>query len=557
MDESADQDVVLASLRRLEARIAAIESHLGVTPDEIALKPPADTTASAPENEEAIEMRIGENWFAKMGILVLILGLVFLLTFPYRNLPPALPSLAGFVLAAGLVILATRWQQSHAYISGYLEGGGIALLFFATLRLSFFADEPALTEPLILTALLACAVGIGFFLATRASSPPLFVLSLLLGCLACLISNSPMILFIGLALLTLVGVNYAVRYRWQWLFALTAGLVLFTHFLWFLNNPVLGNKLELVAAPYVNIFFVIVYVCIIAAGSLWRARDGEEAASALTTAFVNGGGGYALFLLLTITNFRDHLVASHLLASAALLGIAIVFWIRYRSVYSTFVYAMLGYAALSVAIIAEFASPEYFIWLALQSLLVVSTAVWFRSRLIVVGNFVIFLGLFFAFLFVAKQISLISICFGIVALVSTRILNWQKDRLTLKTEHMRNAYLGTAFFMIPYALYHTVPPGFVSISWLVVALFYYLMSRTLKSRKYRWMGLLTLAITIPYAFLVDMTRLDPAFRIISFIILGTVLLAVSISYSKRRAAASRQPGEGHAPAEHADNPASR
>ena len=270
-------------------------------------------------------------------------------------------------------------------------------------------------------------------------------------------------------------------------------------------------------------------------------RDEEEASTALATAFVNGGGGYSLFLLLTVTRFQEGLVASHLLASAVLLAIAVIFWIRSHSVYSTFVYAMLGYAALSVAIIAQFSSPEYFIWLALQSVLVVSTAVWFRSRLIVVANFVIFLGLFFAFLFVAKQISLISICFGFVALVSTRILNWQKDRLTLKTEHMRNAYLGTAFFMIPYALYHTVPPGFVSISWLVVALFYYLMSRTLNSRKYRWMGLLTLAITIPYAFLVDMTRLDPVFRIVSFIILGTVLIAVSIAYSKKRATASREP----------------
>jgi len=232
-----------------------------------------------------------------------------------------------------------------------------------------------------------------------------------------------------------------------------------------------------------------------------------------------------------------------------------MFWIRYRSVHATFVYAMLGYAAMSVAIVVQFSSQEYSIALALESILVLSTAVWFRSRLIVVGNFAIFLCLFFAFLLTAQQISLISICFGIVALLSARILNWQKDRLTLKTELMRNAYLGTAFFMIPYALYHTVPPGFVSISWLIVAFFYYLMSRILNSRKYRWMGLLTLAITIPYAFLVDMTRLDPALRIISFIVLGTVLLAVSISYSKKRAAGPRRPDEVQESAGRRDFPA--
>jgi hypothetical protein len=226
---------------------------------------------------------------------------------------------------------------------------------------------------------------------------------------------------------------------------------------------------------------------------------------------------------------------SQLLASGIFLAIAILFWVRKRSLYSTFVYAMLGYTALSVAILAWFDAPDRFIWLSLESILVISTAVWFRSRFIVVANFVIYLLLFFAFLLVATEISVVSICFGLVALLSARILNSQRDRLELKTEYIRNAYLGTAFFMIPYALHHTVPTGFVSLSWLIVALFYHLMSKRLNNnRKYRWMALLTLAITVPYALLVDLMKLDPTLRIISFIVLGTVLLIVSVGYSKRR-----------------------
>jgi uncharacterized membrane protein len=557
MDNAADLEALRVSLRTLEARIAAIEAHLGVTADEIALESASDKPVSSAPREDAIEMQIGENWFAKMGILALALGMVFLLTFPYRNLPPVAPSLAGLVFAGCIIWLGMRWRQSHAYISGYLVGGGVALLFFATLRLSFFAETPALGDRSALTALLFCAVAIGFYLSIRAGSHALIVLSLVLGCLACLISDNPPILFSGLTVLSAVGVVYSRRHQWHALQAMTAGLVLLTHFIWFLNNPILGNRLELVSSPQYNIYFVLVYIAIFAAGWLWRSRGEEESLPALAHAAVNGAGGYALFLLLTVTRFRDTLVVSHLAASAVLLGIAILMWARHRSVHTTFVYAMLGYAAMSVAIVARFGSQEYFIALALESILVLSTAVWFRSRLIVVGNFVIFLCLFFAFLLTAEQISLISICFGIVALLSARILNWQKDRLTLKTESMRNAYLGTAFFIIPYALHHTVPAGFVSLSWLIVALFYYVMSRILRSRKYRWMGLLTLVLTIPYAFLVDMTRLDPALRIFSFIVLGIVLLAVSISYSKRRAAGPREREEGQEAAGRQDAPAGR
>jgi len=129
---------------------------------------------------------------------------------------------------------------------------------------------------------------------------------------------------------------------------------------------------------------------------------------------------------------------------------------------------------------------------------------------------------------------MVSLSFGIVALLSARILNWQKDRLELKTEMMRNAYLASALFIIPYALYHSVPPGYVSISWLSVALLYYLMSRYLSNRKYRWMALLTTALTIVYVIFVDLVGVDPTIRIISFLVLGTALLTISMVYSRRR-----------------------
>jgi hypothetical protein len=137
-------------------------------------------------------------------------------------------------------------------------------------------------------------------------------------------------------------------------------------------------------------------------------------------------------------------------------------------------------------------------------------------------------------------VSLISVSFGIVALLSARVLNWKKERLELKTEMMRNAYLGSALFFIPYALYHSIPQGFVSLSWLFTALVYYLFSRLLKSRKYRWMALLTTIMTIIYVFIVDLVRVDPAFRIISFLVLGTALLLTSMIYTRRRSAGRKE-----------------
>ena len=125
-----------------------------------------------------------------------------------------------------------------------------------------------------------------------------------------------------------------------------------------------------------------------------------------------------------------------------------------------------------------------------------------------------------------------SLIFGFVALVSARILNWKKERLELKTELMRNLYLTSAFIMFPYALYHTVPEGYVSLSWVGVAGLYYLLSLILKNKKYRWMALLTFILTALYLLLIGTINFDPVFRLISFIVLGTTLIIVSLLYTK-------------------------
>jgi hypothetical protein len=128
----------------------------------------------------------------------------------------------------------------------------------------------------------------------------------------------------------------------------------------------------------------------------------------------------------------------------------------------------------------------------------------------------------------------VSVSFGVVALLSARILNWQRDRLELRTDLMRNAYLASALLFLPYALYNSVPPHFVSVSWLILASFYYIASRLLKSRKYRWMALLTTLLTILYVFIMDLTTVDPVVRIVSFLVVGSVLLTISMIYSRKK-----------------------
>ena len=514
-----------------------IEARLKLRPGDQEVE--ESTSSLIPENMsetmDILEFRIGQYWFAKAGIIVLALGIVFLMTFPYQTLPSFFPSLIGYILVAGILTLSYLWRGTLAFISRYLLGGGLILLYFATLRLHFFSDKPVLSNNAFFLALLIIVVLISLIIAAKRKSVYLSSLILTLGYITAVVSENSIILFGILTLFAFVTVYLKLSYKWEGLFIYGIILTYFFHLIWFINNPFLGNRIQLVSSPGINTYFILLYVIIFALGNLLRNREIPENNFVIISTFLNSFGAYSLYFLITITKFSSHQVFSHILASIVFLSLAIIFWMKEKSKFSTFFFAILGYTALSVAIITQFKLPNYFVWLCWQSLLVITTALWFRSKIIVVANFVIFVIIFLAYIMISIHVGLVSISFGLVALLSARIMNWQRHRLELKTELMRNAYLFLAFIAIPYALYHSLPGRYISLSWVGVAIFYYLLSLVLKNKKYRWMALFTLLLSILYIFVIGIIKLEPVYRIVSFIVLGIVLIIISITYTKIRA----------------------
>jgi uncharacterized membrane protein len=63
----------------------------------------------------------------------------------------------------------------------------------------------------------------------------------------------------------------------------------------------------------------------------------------------------------------------------------------------------------------------------------------------------------------------------------------------------------------------------------------------------RWQALILIAFTIGKVFLVDVSALDRGYRILSFIVLGILLLTISFVYQRDwlRLTSRRTPGENH------------
>ena len=538
LPEDINANEIIKYLDKLEKRISEVENRLHILSGEepvveSSVMENPDETLSKEKKEDQLELRIGQFWLAKIGIIVLIIGFAFLLTLPYRGFPSGVPSLLGFMFAGVLALFSYYSKNNFPYIYSYLTGGAFVLIFFATLRLHFFGSNPIVTNTVMEIILLLFISAVTLIFSLKRRSVYFSTLSLTFAFVTAIISDNHLFIFFTITFLSALVVYLKIKYQWQNLFIYGIILVFLTHLIWFFNNPVLGKTFQLVSTTEINALFLLLYASIFLLGNYIGKNISEDYNTIISNTLIIIFS-YGLFLFITLIQNPSLIGFYHLIASIIFLIFSVLYWTKFKSKYTTFILAMTGYLALSVAIIIQFEIPNFFIWLCWQSLLVLSTAVWFKSKFIVTANFVIYLLIIVAYLVSEGKINAVSISYGIVALLSARILNWKKDTLELKTEYMRNSYLLIALLIIPYALYNVLPAGIVGLSWLAVAIIYYAISILLKNKKYRWMALLTLLLTVLYILILGISSSSHAYKIISFLILGVVLILLSIVYSKNK-----------------------
>ena len=530
--DSFNNKRILKTLQNLESRIIRIESFLNFESDSV--KSATKYTKKKKDTNDAIEFHIGEFWFSKVGIVVLSIGLAFLLSLSYKEYPAVLPGIIGYVLTVVLYVSSYFFRNTNDYISKYLLGSSIFILFFSTLRMHFFSENPAIQNIFYEFVSLIVVVSISLFISLKNKAVYMTAITLIMAYITALTSPNSYALFSILIIISIITVYIKIKHQWH--FLLTAGIILtyLTHFIWFLNNPVLGNKVQLLSEPWSNLIFIMIYIIIFSLANYFRKDHFEEDNHLISNTFFNCSISFSLLTFILFTRFKELENIINYISSFLFLSLAIVSWIKQKSKYATFFYAMFGYAALSIAIISQFKGHNTFVWLCWQSIIVISTAIWFRSKFIILTNFLIYILILLGYIWRVETFDLLSLSFGITAILSARLLNWQKDKLELRTEFMRNAYLFSAFFIFPVTLYKLVPQQYVMISWIGLALLYYTLNKILKNKKYRLMALGTIFLSVIYIFIIGIIQLEDIYRVTSFIVLGIVMIVTSLIYTQLR-----------------------
>jgi hypothetical protein len=324
-----------------------------------------------------------------------------------------------------------------------------------------------------------------------------------------------------------------IRFNWWRVLVASLILVYIAQTIWLLNNPVMGNPMGAFGTHPFNLLSLLIYGTIFSIVPMIRQDNKVPDGIFPATILLNGMSFSAVILFVVASFYADNYVWIFSMISGLCLFYSIFLKYRTTRIFDPSFYAIYSFMALSVAVYGYSKLPDALWLLALQSLLVVSWALWFRSKIIVVMNTLLFIVIIMFYMAFYPPVDKVNFAFVITAFISARIINWKKERLTLKTDVIRNTYLITLFFTMLFALYHVVPKQYVTLSWTCAAVLYFVMSLILKNIKYRWMAIATVMFTGFYLFFVDFSNLETGYRVLAFLFLAVISIGASLYFTKK------------------------
>lgn len=530
---------VQKKLELLESRLARLESKMGM----LEKKVPETQKGFTEEFESDInfnfglkslsESSIGEYGLAWLGNVVLLFGVIFLAQY-INGLGYSLASAAsGYVMAFGVLLVSYLIRNSHTNMSYLFSINGQFLVFYMTLRLHFFTPDPMIqSKPLALVLLILVIVVLGYY-ALQKKSQLLSGITIVYVTVLAIASDSTHFMLPLAVVASAISIYLLYLFSWKRIAILTLILSYVCFLLWIINNPIMGNPIGIIEHHQHGILYLYLIGGIYSIVPLFRNRED------LTEGFVFGlmvlnGFLFSLMILMVTAEFFES-------SYVPLFSVITLFCLLYSMLlhslsswkFTSAFFALFGFVAMTVAIYGLYNLPRAYFLLSIQSLLVVSMALWFRNKIIIYMNTALFSLLLLVYLTSPEYIDNINVSFAIVALVTARILNWKRHRLDIKTDFIRNTYLVFGFFSVLFALYHLFQPQYITLSWSGAALVYFCLSLLLKNVKYRYLALGTVLAAAFYLFVFDMARIDILYRVLAFLFLAIISIGVSIYYSRK------------------------
>jgi len=287
-------------------------------------EPVAALTAETPEAKEpdaannSFELEVGKVWFVRIGVVLVLTGLVFLAKMGYQDIPdhirPYLNATLLYLISFSLMGAGLFLRERFAVLKNYSEvltGGGMAAVYFSTYAL-YFVKAPILGligSPTLAGVLLAAWAIFIIWFATRKESE---VMAMFAVAGAYYASYVPLIhapsetniwfTFASNMALAITATVFMVRNRWANLSFLALITTYAGFIFWRFQTAVQGEGEFAQDALFLGLYWLV----FTAAGFLSR-HDQMTPAKRSTFVNLNNGACFALLsiVLLQVDQLRD------------------------------------------------------------------------------------------------------------------------------------------------------------------------------------------------------------------------------------------------------------
>lgn len=508
-----------------------------------------------------MEELIAGHWLNYVGILAMAIAIAFFLKYAFDNnwIGPSGRVAIGVLIGTAMFPLS-HWQlkRGYTYFSEGIAGLGAAVLYLSVWAgwhyYQLFQQNTAFILMILITAAMS---GV----AITRDSERIALLALIGGALTPILvstgRNEETALFTYIAILGLGMLGIAFQRKWASLPRVQFIATLLYFWGWY-------NKFYSPLALGETLFFATVFFALFTALPLVRSLQGEEFAQAENAIVLSNASQYLIALRLML--WPGHRWS----LTFALLALAVAHFAAAQLVarrptgtarVAKMVYMGLAVAFLTLAVPSAFDDEWMTIAWAVEGALLVWNGLRVRATALRGLGFALFLIVAFrltampthadpVFLFNARFLTQ-TLCAA--AFLAAFVFAQRSDQELSSAE--TNAYYLLAIaanFLFLVALSLEVWDLYgrtslamdralaqqlaLSVLWVVYALGLILGGVKWKSAALRWQALVLLGVAIAKVFFFDLSFLTRFYRIVSFFVLGLVLLLVSFFYQRRSTA---------------------
>ncbi|RKG77945.1 DUF2339 domain-containing protein [Corallococcus exercitus] len=523
-----------ATVAALETRLASLEAREAPRPVSAPTLPSVTPPVAAPEQRD-LEAHVGTYWLSRLGIVALIIGIAYLITYHFGELGVLARVGAGYLLSAGLGAFGLWLARRHQLFGRIVFGGGLALAYFVTYALHFIPAVRVIDSEVLALVLLAGFVVAIVTIAHRMQSETVAGIALFLGLHTGMLSDITAFTLLSTTLLAAGALFFLVRNRWVIVPMSSLVAVYSTHVVWAVRTGHMAPGAPEHDRLVLSLGFLALYFLLFSVALLVRPRDLLVRAS-LAFTLLNWAGLTSLGAY-EVSQEQDSGLFTFLLVVALAHGAgAAVSRLQRAPVALTHAYLALTAVTLALAMPARYDDVALVAAWTVTGLVAGLAARGVASPVLRgVGVLILYVALGACEWETPGRLTLLAglvVAFVLVERGGTvRVAGLPEPEA--RTLFTAICAVGAGLSLVA-LVGARMPEGLVTLGWVIAAFLLFGVGFAVRERWYRLAALAVLGLALGRLVLVDVAKLPPDQRVVTFILLGVMLLLVSYTYTRLR-----------------------